>query len=104
MYLKEIYNLLLMHMYNHFHKHGVMRFQTPRHANSSCWQHIPASSTVGRVTAPGYSMGNILEKIKKKFFLRLYMELYYKAIVWVIVWRKLDFFFCVSVWTYTIRP
>jgi hypothetical protein len=77
----------------------------------------------------GYSMGNILEKIKKNFFfticmdifykaivwitfwrklkknflLRFCMDIFYKAIVWVIFWRKFRFFFYVSVWTYSIR-
>jgi hypothetical protein len=42
-------------------------------------------------------------KLKKKF-LRFCMDLYYKAIVWVIFWgNKKHFFFCISVWTYTIR-
>jgi hypothetical protein len=34
-------------------------------------------------------MSLILEKIKKKIFCRFCMDLYYKAIVWVIFWRKL---------------
>jgi hypothetical protein len=43
-------------------------------------------------------------KLNKKKFLDFCMELYYKAIVWVIFWRKLKKkFLCVSVWTYTIR-
>jgi hypothetical protein len=50
----------------------------------------------------GYTMGNILEKIKKKFFLRFFLIYTYKAIVWVIFWRKKNIF-CVFVWTFIIR-
>jgi hypothetical protein len=48
-------------------------------------------------------MGHILEKIKFFFLLLFYMDLYYKAIVWVIFWRILKKNVCVSVWTYTIN-
>jgi hypothetical protein len=47
-------------------------------------------------------MGHILEKIKF-FFLPFYMDLHYKALVWVIFWGKLKNLFLRFEWTYTIR-
>jgi hypothetical protein len=51
-----------------------------------------------------YSMGHILEKIKKKF-LPFCMDIYYKAIVWVIFWRKLKnkFTFCMDIYCKAIE-
>jgi hypothetical protein len=46
---------------------------------------------------------NIFWRNLKKNFLRFSVELYCKAILWVIFSRKLKFFFCVSVWIYTVR-
>jgi hypothetical protein len=47
-------------------------------------------------------MGNILGKIRKKV-LRFCMDIYYKALVWVIFWGKFKKIVYVSVWSCTIR-
>jgi hypothetical protein len=52
----------------------------------------------------GYSMGHIWRNLKKKFFfLRFCMDVYYKASMGRILEKIKNFFFWVSVWTYTIR-
>jgi hypothetical protein len=78
----------------------------------------------------GYSMGSHFGEKNKFFFLRFCMDIYYKALVWAIFWRKLkkkkNLRFCMymynkatvwvifwiklkkkkfylPVWTYTIR-
>jgi hypothetical protein len=54
-------------------------------------------------TLQGISMGNIFRKLKKKRIVRFCMGIHYKALVWVVFWRKFNFFFPFSEWTYTIR-
>jgi hypothetical protein len=64
MYLKCICDFLFMYMHNHTDEHVCIlneymisisydsSYFLAFHANSLCWQHIPASWIVGRVTTP----------------------------------------------------
>jgi hypothetical protein len=57
-----------------------------------CWKKIFSFTYLYVFILYGISLGNILEKLKKKC-LRFCMDVYYKALEWVICWRIFNFLF-----------